>query len=402
MRIAIFFIVIILLAMVSVSSAAIITVGKEGNYTNIQAALDASRDGDAIQIDRGIYTENLFVGKSVIFIGAGEGTVIQPLMWTQPTLLIITSNVSIEGIRLVNGSIAIKAMWAENLSIKNTSIEGNSYGIWLTGSDNSAVMGNMFKENRVHLFLEDAKLTTIHQNQVKTGATGISMILSGFNIIIDNIMENCEVGLEVRNSGDNLILENEFMNCSIGISSMISSSNTISRNKANATRLFLDLATSFQNLISQNELKGADIYAKNFGSIGNDFILPRVNLTGLNFEFSLTKPILPENYVALSDAINITITPDILTEAGYIYMESNLTEDEVKELSSKVDPSTIAFYKIDKGAPIKISESSINANFTSKQSGIYILAGEKAKRVPGFELFLALLAIAYSIARREK
>ncbi|MEM2990306.1 MAG: hypothetical protein QXQ02_03895, partial [Halobacteria archaeon] len=127
----------------------------------------------------------------------------------------------------------------------------------------------------------------------------------------------------------------------------------------------------------------------------------KLNLTGLNFEFSLTKPILPENYFALSDAINVTITPDILTEASYIYMESNLTQEEVKELSSKVDPSTIAFYKIDSGAPVKISESFINANFTSKQSGIYILAGGKAKRIPGFELFFALLTIAYLIARRR-
>ncbi|MEM2990653.1 MAG: NosD domain-containing protein, partial [Halobacteria archaeon] len=282
-------IIIILLAMVSVSSAATITVGK-GGYATIQEALNVSSDGDIIQIDRGVYAENLFVGKSVSFIGTGEDTVIQPLMWTQPTLLIMASNVSIEGIHLTNGSISIRSMWAENLSIKNTSIEGNSYGTWLTGSDNSVVMGNMFKENRVHLFLEDAKLTTIHQNQLKNGTNGILMILSGFNSIIDNILENCEVGLELRNSGDNLIQGNEFTNCSIGIASMIASGNSISQNRVNTTQTFLDLTATAQNLISENEYKDVRVFAKNYNSEDNNFIFSKLNLTGLNFEFSLTKP----------------------------------------------------------------------------------------------------------------
>jgi parallel beta-helix repeat protein len=420
MKVAILTIILALLAMVSVSSAAIITVGKDG-YATIQAALNASSDGDTIQIDRGVYSENLFVGKSVSFIGAGEGTVVQPLMWTQPTLFIMASNVSIEGIHLVNGSVAIKSMWSENLSIKNTSFEGNSYGIWLSGSDNGIVKGNIFKENRVHLFFEDAKLTTIHQNQLKGGTIGLSMILSGFNSITDNLIENCEAGFKLRNSGDNLIQGNEFTNCSIGIALMISSGNSIARNRVNAIPTFLDLTATSQNVISENEFEDVDVFAKNFGSEDNNFILSKVNLTGLNFEFSLIKPSLPENYIALSDAINVTIIPDIFTNAGYIYMESNLTEDEVKELASKIDPSTIAFYKLDSSVPEKvsekisekasekvsekISEGFAQVSFTSKQSGIYVLAGEKAKRIPSFELSLALLAIAYIAyltARRKK
>ncbi|RZN44138.1 MAG: hypothetical protein EFT35_00455 [Methanophagales archaeon ANME-1-THS] len=396
MRVAIFIIIGVLMATVSVSSAATMTVGKEGHAT-IQEALNASRDGDTIQIDRGVYAENLFVGKSVSFVGAGKGTIIQPFMWTQPTLFIMASNVSIEGIRVVNGSIAIKSIWAENLSIKNTSIEGNSYGIWLTGSDNSIVKGNIFKENRMHVFLEDAKLTTIHQNQLKGGTTGLSMILSRFNSVTDNLIENCEAGLELRNSGDNLIQGNEFTNCRIGIFSTISSSNSISRNRVNTTQLFLDLSTASQNVISENEFDGAGVFAKNFDSLENDFILPRVNLAGLNFEFSLIKPSLPENYVALSDAINVTITPDILTEAGSIYMESSLTEDEVKELASTVDPSTIAFYRLDSGAPVRVSESFVNAHFTSNQSGLYVLAGLKGVLMPGMPLSIWLVVVIIAL-----
>lgn len=390
-------IILALLAMVSVSSAATITVGKAGNYATIQEALNASRDGDIIQIDQGIYAENLIVGKSVSFVGAVEGTVLQPFMWTQPTLLIMANNVSIEGIRLVNGSIAIKSIWSENLSIKNTSFEGNSYGIWLTGSDNTVVKGNIFKENRVHLFLEDAKLTTIHQNQLEGGRTGLSMILSGLNSILDNLIENCDAGLELRNSGDNLIQGNEFTNCSIGIASMMSSGNRISQNKVNATRTFLDFSTTSQNVISANECEGVGVFAKNFDSQDNNFIFSQVNLTGLNFEFSLTKPSLPENYVALSDAINVTIIPDILTEAGSISMESSLTEEEVEELAGTIDPSTIAFYRLALGAPVRVSETSAYANFTSNQSGLYVLAGLKTGVMPGAPLSSWLVVVIIAL-----
>ncbi|MDK2794835.1 MAG: hypothetical protein PWQ22_1501 [Archaeoglobaceae archaeon] len=391
------------LAMMSVSSAATITVGK-GGYSTIQEALNASSEGDIIQLDRGIYAENLFVGKSISIAGSGNDTVIQPHIWTQPTIQIMSNNVSIEGVRIINGSTAVKVIWSENVSVKNSTIEGNNRGIWLTGGARNKVIGNAFKENRVHVFFEDTMLNVIYQNKLNRGATGISMIISGFNNITENIVESCEVCISLRNSAYNFIGGNELTNCGIGLLSEFSSWNTISGNRVNATQTFLDLTVTSNNLISANEFEGSGVYAKNFDSLENKFMLVRVNLTGLNFEFSLMNFSLPENYVALSEAINVTIIPDILTETGYIYMESNLTEEDVKNLSSKVDLSNIAFYRMDSGSPVRVSQGLGHANFTSNQSGIYILAGEKETRTDGimpesgfsgyYFLFLLLLFIA--------
>lgn len=403
MKVALFLTILTFLAMISISSAAIIPVGK-GGYATIQEALNASSDGDIIQIDRGIYAENLFIGKSISIAGSGDDTVIQPHIWTQPTLQIMANNVSIEGVRIINSSTAIKVTWSENVSIKNCIIEKNNLGILLKGGVQSKIVGSTFKENRVHLFLEDTKFNSIHQNKLNLGTSGMVTIISGFNNITENIIESCEVCISLRNSGYNFIGGNELKNCSIGLFSEFSSWNTISGNRINATATFLDFTVTSNNLISTNEFEGSSIYAKNFDSFENKFMLARVNLTGINFEFSLINFSMPDSYVALSEAINVTIIPDVLTEAGYIYMESNLTEDEVNNLSSKVDLSTIAFYRMVSGSPVRLSQGFEHANFTSNQSGIYILAGKKEIKtdviVPesGFYgyyfLFLFLLFIA--------
>jgi len=55
-----------------------------GDYTSIQAAVDAASAGTTIQIAAGIYSEQVVVAKSVALFGAGSGTVVQDLSPQNP------------------------------------------------------------------------------------------------------------------------------------------------------------------------------------------------------------------------------------------------------------------------------------------------------------------------------
>lgn len=115
------------LALSSVWSQTTRYVNPDGNcggstpcYTTIQAAINASVDGDIIMISAGTFTETLNVGKSLTFIGSGPVS--------NPTT-IITSTAN----PMIQLSVTNK-----NFTFQNLIIEGNvtNNGIWAGGSIN--------------------------------------------------------------------------------------------------------------------------------------------------------------------------------------------------------------------------------------------------------------------------
>jgi parallel beta-helix repeat protein len=410
----IFLIILIIAFLIPPTAARTITVCKDGcDHSVIQSAIDSAEERDMIIVE-GEFWERLKISKSIIltgnatlFPGAGPG------------IRVSADDVIIKEFKIFGGYSGIDIINAQGVKIERCSFYGNSYGVSLSQASNCTITEVEFN-NIINsaIKLEGSNSNVLSFNTINNSPLGIYLYKSSENNVTESSFTNLPVGILLEYALKNRIDSNAFSTNIIAISFYESGSNEISNNSADGDVL-VDLRFSPKNTISYNTAKG--IIAKNFDSERNDFILTNVNLTGLNFEFSLIKPSLPENYIALSDAINVTITPDIFTNAGYIYMESNLTEDEVKELASKIDPSTIAFYKLDSSVPEKvsekisekasekvsekISEGFAQVSFTSKQSGIYVLAGEKAKRIPSFELSLALLAIAYIAyltARRKK
>jgi nitrous oxidase accessory protein len=404
MKASLILILLVVMATIPPASAEILTVSQaEGDYATIQSALNASSDGDTIQIDRGVYAETLLIGKSVSLVGAGEDTVIQPLIWIAPTLHIMADNVSIVGIRLLNGSTAIRTMWSENVSIRNCYFEGNGYGIWLGGGGGNSVVDSTFNGNNIHILLENTVFTTIHQNQLNEGTTGISMILSGFTNITENVIEKLEVGISLESSGDNLIQGNDFANCSTGVFSVISGGNRFSSNRAKATQLFLDLRLSSQNEIAENSFEGEEgIYAREKTSDNNVYLLDRFNLTGAEFEFSLFEPSVPEEYVCLGDGLNLTIVPDVLTNSGEARLDAVVSRDEI----GKMNVSSVGFYSMEGDTLTCISGSEmvgdeIRANASIKDSGFYLLLGKKEGVTPGWllptEALIVIIAVFVAV-----
>ncbi len=403
MKASLILILLVVMATIPPASAEILTVSQaEGDYATIQSALNASSDGDTIQIDRGVYAETLLIGKSVLLVGAGEDTVIQPLIWIAPTLHIMADNVSIVGIRLVNGSTAIRTMWSENVSIRNCNFEGNGYGIWLGGGGGNSVVDSTFNGNNIHILLENTVFTTIYQNQLNGGTTGISMVLSGFNNVTENIMAKLEVGISLESSGDNLIQGNDFANCSTGVFSVISGGNRFSGNRVKATQLFLDLRLSSQNEIAENSFEGEGIYAREKTSGNNLYVLAGFNLTGAEFEFSLFEPSVPEEYVRFGDGLNLTIVPDVLTNSGGARLDAVVSWDGI----GKMNVSSVGFYSMEGDTLTCISGSEmvgdeIRANASIKDSGFYLLLGKKEGVTPGWpkptEALIVIIAIFVAV-----
>jgi parallel beta-helix repeat protein len=166
----------------------IITVDDEGDgdYTNIQDAVDNATEGDTILVYSGNYSEiwiyNYNLPKPIKRItikgipyelGAGND-VGKPLIAKENGRLIYlykTKECIIDGFELINGFHGFLLIDSSNNSIKNNTIKSCHIGIELEGSSNN----NILEENQI----------------ISCSYKGIFIESTSNNIIKKNIIEKC-------------------------------------------------------------------------------------------------------------------------------------------------------------------------------------------------------------------
>jgi len=148
---------------------AVLTVNQSGvgaTFTSIQAAVDASSNGDTIQVSPGLYQEHVVVNKSVTLSGPQAGVqgtlhnggeaVVDGTSNGAP-FQVTASNVTIDGFTIMNGAnpvvtqpssgVALDVSTA-NINIVNNIINNNTTGIYVNGT-NILIQGNVIENNKL-------------------------------------------------------------------------------------------------------------------------------------------------------------------------------------------------------------------------------------------------------------
>jgi len=147
------------------------------DYTSIQEAINASRNGDTITVAPGTYNENVIVNKMITLIGAGgDVTIIIASNPNENTLNITMNNVTIQGFTLKGATGSQKAgiyLYRANYSnISNNNVWNNAIGIYLNSSYNNTIFNNSF--NNTNNYMISSTLFTNVWNSSKT--KGINII----------------------------------------------------------------------------------------------------------------------------------------------------------------------------------------------------------------------------------
>ncbi|MEF8849152.1 MAG: right-handed parallel beta-helix repeat-containing protein [Candidatus Thermoplasmatota archaeon] len=210
-------------------------VGKSGNFSSIQAAIDAATTGDTVFVYGGVYKEKIFIDKPLSLVGEDRNTAVIDGSNSSFTLIEIdASDVAVDNFTLQNTSSSGYSqafyIFNENFHIANFSISGciiknNGKGLCLRNVTNITIfnchiydnIGNSVLGEHVNRFRIEECL--IHDNGEPVGgewvrAGGIDLEYPCFDLkVFDcNISDNVGFGICFGDATNCVIEDNRICN----------------------------------------------------------------------------------------------------------------------------------------------------------------------------------------------
>jgi parallel beta-helix repeat protein len=183
----------------SAVSASTLRVGPsaQGNYTSIQAAIDAANPEDTIFVSPGNYTENLKIDKQVRVWSdpkRPEYTIISSTDPTKSTVEISGNKVSFSGFTVEGSEKAqISLKGVKNCYINNNIVQRSEFGILLNNSNNNTISDNNITLNQKGIRLENSDSNGIEDNIIAYNYVfGISLDGCVTNRIFNNYFKNSQ------------------------------------------------------------------------------------------------------------------------------------------------------------------------------------------------------------------
>ncbi len=208
----------------------------------IQAAIDAAKSGETIEISSGTYEESLVADRPLILKGIGSGA----------DLPCVNSE-SGSAITLKANGVVVEGLWAKSAS----GWRGDA-GI-LVLSDDNTIRGSVASgSGNVGLLLEKCCNNTVSDCVIQgNGNEGVLLENSSSNILKKNKISDNRYGCKLVSSPGNRILENDFLkNRNDAINLQQSDANLIEGNNVAGSDSALSIDGSRDNIARKNEFVG--------------------------------------------------------------------------------------------------------------------------------------------------
>lgn len=178
-----------------------------GNYTTIQAAIDAASSGDTIRVHAGTYHGRVTVNKSVSLIGENADTTV--IEGGLDIITIEANSVNLTGFTVM-GTLesGITVIEAQNVTIAGDNfVDNNGSAIMVVGSRNIRIIGNSFSNSLEFnwplpaIYFSDSENSTVADNAISWQFGRAIQLWHSRNITLDdNVLT--KTGIEV--GGDEL------------------------------------------------------------------------------------------------------------------------------------------------------------------------------------------------------
>ncbi|MEE9340764.1 MAG: NosD domain-containing protein [Thermoplasmata archaeon] len=194
------------------ASAAVLYVGGvgPGNYTTIQAAVDAANPGDTVYVYSGVYKESVSISKPLTLVGRhAETTEIRAE--NRPTAVFVSeSHVEVSGFTIGGSSDkGLVLHRGHDCRFANNTFHGDIQGITLRYSSHNTIEGNAILKGLsggIRVLYSDANV--IQGNSISQKERGIRISYSDGSSILGNVILETDEGIELAYSYDAEIVGN--------------------------------------------------------------------------------------------------------------------------------------------------------------------------------------------------
>ena len=218
------------------ANAKVVFVGKIFPQKTMQAALKIATANDTIFFKPGTYESiNTTIHFPLTIIG--EGNVVLDGKGKDEVMLVLSNNVHIENLTIINSNVGsmkdyagIRVFKSSNVSINNCKLINTFFGIYLSDSKHCSVTnchskganyGKSFTGNGIHLWKCDS--ITVTNNFLEGHRDGIYFEFAKHCFITKNICEkNYRYGLHFMFSNNDTYVNNDFRNNGTGVAVMYS------------------------------------------------------------------------------------------------------------------------------------------------------------------------------------
>jgi parallel beta-helix repeat protein len=211
------------------------------DYSAIQAAVYAAREGDVVFVKSGTYNESVLINKPISLVGEDLSTT------------------KIVGDWSLNGTIVL--IRHNNVTVTGFTIQpeypsDSRRGVHLLHANYCNIFGNIFLNNSRGIWLYESSENNITDNTINSPdnlGCGIDLDYSPNNWICENIVEDNNCGIAISSSQGNTICNNTIINNHSTGLSITSDGNNITNNVVRNQECGISLSGS-NNILRDNEM----------------------------------------------------------------------------------------------------------------------------------------------------
>ncbi len=398
---------ILLLTILPASATTIVVGGSNGDYSDIQAAVDSARAGDTINIMPGSYHGSVTIDYPLVIRGSGPATVVGTRE-EDFCFYISSDGVTVSDLKCTGRTNGILVNASDDAVVQNCTFEGSKIAVTIYGGTGCLVEGCDILVGYTGIELEGSNYTSLSKNLISAPARGISVMSSENMLVTGNHLDKCEVGIAAEGLSESNIERNNLSDMVGGIVFIASGNCNVGGNDLAGVTQYLQFFTSQGCIIDANNLEGADYFTADIFS-DTLYRFGNYSVTGHDFALIPLKDTRQDvsGYKQFGDAFNLTFINVSQVTSGYVMLDASCPVDELEGY----DVGTFGVYRIDSRAEMVSQPVIDNGTVTTvaviggPDSGIYaLMVREKTKwtSVSIFVLLILVLGVLGAVYRQGK
>jgi parallel beta-helix repeat protein len=222
------------------------------SYSSIQAAIDASKDGDVVEVGSGTYDENLVVNKSITLKGVdtGEGAIVVNAQGSGSAVVLKADGIVLENLYITSAgpypSAGIEIISNDDLISRCEVWNCKYWGIYLKGGSTNNTVSECVSSNNGNdgVMIYKSPGNSFIDNIVgNNGDNGIQILESDNNVVGGNVLgNNTNSGVYIETSQNAMVMNNIIAYNSRGIKLIGSGIDRIGPNRFLNNSLDLEVA----------------------------------------------------------------------------------------------------------------------------------------------------------------